>query len=92
MNDIDDQLCRLLELDPTIRPSCTVNDALRVAECLEARGYSFTLKDMARASLYDTLWQATFGRDGVEFTAENEQAPLAICTAATDALSRKQAV
>ncbi len=64
-----------------------INAALEVAKILETRGFSFQLKDLCPKSLSETQWQATFSKDGLEFSADDPQSPMAVCMAAVGALT-----
>ena len=66
-----------------------IHAALQLSEVLEAKGFSFQLKDLCPKSLNESQWRAVFIKDGQEFSANNEQAAVAICTAAVGALSCK---
>ena len=87
VEEIDERLGQLLDGELPILPSTDVNEALRVADCMESRGFSFQLKDMAPKSLYDCLWRATFTHGDKEFSAEDSESAVAICIAAAAALT-----
>ncbi len=64
-----------------------IHAAMEVAEILEAKGFSFKLKDLYPKSMTETGWQAVFSKDGVSFSAEDSQASVAVCMAAVGAVS-----
>ncbi|SMC78240.1 hypothetical protein SAMN02746065_11023 [Desulfocicer vacuolatum DSM 3385] len=66
-----------------------IHSALQLSEVLEAKGFSFRLKDLCPKSLNETQWSAVFIKDGQEFSANNAESAVAICTAAVGALSGK---
>jgi len=66
-----------------------IHAALELSEVLEAKGFSFQLKDLCPKSLNETQWGAVFIKDDREFSANNAQSAVAICTAAVGALSSK---
>lgn len=64
-----------------------VHAALELAGLLEARGFSFQLKDLCPKSPNQTLWRARFVKDGKKFSADDPRSSMAVCTAAVDALT-----
>ncbi len=64
-----------------------IHAALELANILEAKGFSFQLKDLCPKSMNESLWRAIFIKDGEEFSADNPQSSVAVCTAAIGALS-----
>ena len=64
-----------------------INAALELSEILEAKGFSFQLKDLCPKSQYETRWRAIFLKDGEKFFADDPQSSVAVCTAAVDALT-----
>jgi hypothetical protein len=67
-------------------PARHVNDALELAARLEARGYSFRLRDARPKDPVASLWKAAFARDGRTFEDDHADAALAVCRAALAAL------
>ena len=66
-----------------------INAALELAEILEAKGFSFQLKDLCAKSPNETRWRAIFLKDGKKFSADDPQSSVAVCTAAVDALTNQ---
>ena len=64
-----------------------INAALELSEILEAKGFSFQLKDLCPKSMNESLWRAIFIKDGEKFSADNPQSSVAICTAAIGAMT-----
>lgn len=64
-----------------------INAAMALAGILEARGFTFQLKDMCPKSMTQTNWRATFIKSDSIFSAEDPQSSVAVCMAAVDALS-----
>jgi NAD(P)H-nitrite reductase large subunit len=64
-----------------------IHAALELSEMLEARGFSFQLKDLCPKSPNETQWRAVFIKDGQKFSADDPQSSIAVCTAAVDALT-----
>jgi hypothetical protein len=64
-----------------------IHAALELANILETKGFSFQLKDLCPKSMNESLWRAIFIKDGEEFSADNPQSSVAVCTAAIGALS-----
>ncbi|WP_319543066.1 hypothetical protein [uncultured Pseudodesulfovibrio sp.] len=89
LKDIESKLHSLLGDSAPAAPASNVNEALRVADALEAKGYAFTLKDLCAKSLCDTSWQACFTMNEQDATAENAEAAVAICVAALAALENE---
>jgi len=89
IKDIESKLHSLLGDSVPTAPASNVNEALRVADALEAKGYSFALKDLCAKSLCDTAWRASFTMDRQDVTAENPEAAVAICVAALAALENE---
>ncbi|CCO23169.1 hypothetical protein [Maridesulfovibrio hydrothermalis] len=63
-----------------------IHQAIKIAEHLETRGYTFELKDLSRGSMTETNWRAILVKDGKDFAGESDHAALAVCVAAADAL------
>ncbi len=85
-NEIASHLQQLLDIDISASVCTDLNEALEVAEYLESQEFSFKLKDMAPKNLHTDSWRAVFIHNGKEYNAEDSQAALAICLAATAAL------
>ncbi len=83
---LEKELAQLVEAEIPAHPAQDIHDALQVADTLESKGFSFALKDMCPKSLSDTMWRATFSKDGAEFAAEHTHSAVAVCTAAVGAL------
>ncbi|NDV18321.1 hypothetical protein GO013_02680 [Pseudodesulfovibrio sp. JC047] len=90
-SDIESKLHSLLGEAIPATPISNVNEGLRVADALEAKGYSFALKDLCAKSLSDSSWRATFSLNGQDAMAENADAAVAICVAALAALENQTA-
>ena len=88
LDELDQRLGEYLAPELPEHPSSDVNLALRVAGLLEARGYSFRLKDLCPKSLSESLWQAVFTDGDTRFAAEDCRSAVAVCTAALAALDR----
>jgi len=86
VEELTRQLNQLFDFEISAEPTSDINAALRIADFLETKGYSFKLKDMCPKSMYDTQWQATFASAGTEFAAKDSQPAVAICIAAVAAL------
>lgn len=89
IKDIETKLHSLLGESIPAAPASNVNEALRVADALENKGYSFALKDLCAKSLCDTSWRASFTMNGQDVMAENPEAAVAICVAALAALENE---
>jgi len=64
-----------------------INEALRVADKLQMKGFGFKLKDMCPKKMDDSMWSARFtGKDGADYEIEHPEASCAICLAALKAL------
>ncbi|WP_300464648.1 hypothetical protein [Desulfobacula sp.] len=71
-------------------PTHAVSDihaALELSEILEAKGFSFQLKDLCPKSPNETQWRGIFIKDGEKFSADDPQSSVAVCKAAVDALA-----
>lgn len=66
-----------------------IHAALKLSEILEAKGFSFQLKDLCPKSMNETKWHAIFLKDGEKFSADDPQSSVAVCTAAVDALTKQ---
>lgn len=66
-----------------------IHAALKLSEILEAKRFSFHLKDLCPKSINETKWRAIFLKDGEKFSADNPQSSVAVCTAAVDALTNQ---
>ncbi len=87
---LEKQLKRHLgEAVPT-QAAYNINAALELSKIIEAKGFSFQLKDLCPKSLSETQWRAIFIRDGEKFSADDPQSSVAVCTAAVDALTHQQ--
>ena len=76
------------EAVPT-RAAHDIHAALELSEILEAKGFSFQLKDLCPKSMNETQWRAIFIKDGEEFSANDAQSSVAVCTAAVGALTNQ---
>ncbi|MBG0790298.1 MAG: hypothetical protein H0S80_07370 [Desulfovibrionaceae bacterium] len=72
------------------RPTADLSAALKVADFMEAKGYSFKMQDMCPKSLNQCLWRAVFAAEGTEFAAEDSRPAVAICAAAAAALETNE--
>ncbi len=66
-----------------------INAALKLSEILEAKGFSFQLKDLCPKSMNETRWRAIFYKDGKKFSIDDPQSSVAVCAAAIDALAHQ---
>lgn len=64
-----------------------IGAALQLAGVLENMGFEFRLVDARPKSPDQSLWRAMFAKEGKTHTVEDEDAPLAVCRCAIDALS-----
>jgi hypothetical protein len=69
------------------RATCDIHAALGLSKILESKGFTFQLKDLCPKSMNETQWRAIFYRNGKEFSADNQQSSVAVCSAAIDALA-----
>ena len=76
------------EAVPT-RAAYDIHAALELSELLEAKGFSFQLKDLCPKSMSETRWRAVFIKDDKKFSADDPQSSVAVCTAAVNALTRQ---
>ena len=90
LDELDRRLGAYLAPELPKCPSSDVNLALRVAGIMEARGYSFQLKDLCPKSLSESLWQAVFSHDDARFVAEDCRCAVAVCAAALEALDEAE--
>lgn len=72
------QLKQLLDEAIPTHVTDYINSALELVNVMEAKGFSFQLKDTCPKSLTDSLWCANFLKDGEIFSAEYPLAPAAI--------------
>jgi len=63
-----------------------INDALLLANRIEAKGFGFRLSDARPKDPVSSLWKAAFSKDGRVFQQEDPDAALAVCRAALAAL------
>jgi hypothetical protein len=68
------------------RPTSDISVALRVADFMESRGYTFRMTDECPKSLSDCLWRAVFTASNAEYAAEDSRPGVAVCAAAVAAL------
>jgi hypothetical protein len=66
-----------------------IHAAPELSAILEAKGFSFQLKDLCPRSINETQWRAIFIKDGQEFLADNAQSSVAVRTAAVGALTNQ---
>jgi len=66
-----------------------IHAALELSEILEARGFSFQLKDLCAKSMTETQWRAIFFKDDKNSSADDPQSSVAVCMAAVDALTNQ---
>lgn len=66
-----------------------IHAALELAEILKTKGFSFKLKDLCSKSMTDTYWRAIFFKDGEEFSTDDQESAVAVCTAAIAALTNQ---
>ncbi|WP_321492644.1 hypothetical protein [uncultured Desulfobacter sp.] len=84
---LEEQLEQLLQEPVPDQAVYNVNAAMQLASIIEAKGFTFQLKDMCPKSLIETNWRATFLKEGEVFSAEHAQSSMAICLAAVDVLA-----
>ena len=85
--ELEKQLRQILGDDLPGQAVRDIHAAMELAGILESRGFSFKLKDLCPRSMTETAWRAVFSKDGMEFSANDPQSPLAVCKAALGALS-----
>ncbi|MFW6324439.1 MAG: hypothetical protein ACOC0U_05180 [Desulfovibrionales bacterium] len=83
---LERRLEQLLGTDFPSNSTDTITAALELAEHVQSRGFSFQLKDLCPRSLHESAWSAVFSNGEAQFTAEDSQASIAVCTAAVKAL------
>jgi hypothetical protein len=66
-----------------------IHAALELSEILEAKGFSFQLKDLYPKSMDKTKWRAIFHKNGKKFSADDPQSSVAVCAAAVDSLTNQ---
>jgi len=86
-DSLEKQLKQLLGKTVPIQAVHEIHGALELSTILEAKGFSFGLKDLCPKSLTDTQWRAIFTKDGKTFSADDPQSSMAICRAAAEALT-----
>lgn len=86
---LEKQLQEGLGAEIPAHPASDINTALEIAEMLQAKGFTFRLKDLCPKSISDSNWHAIFKKDEDNFTAENVDSAVAICAAAVAALGGK---
>ena len=84
--ELDRRIEGFLDLELPDRPTADISVALKVADFMETKGYSFLMKDMCPKSLDQCLWQAVFTAEDAKFSAEDSRPAVAICAAAAAAL------
>ena len=84
---LEKQLNQLLDETIPTHAAYNINPALELVKIMEIKGFSFQLNDLCPKKLTESLWCATFLKDGENFSAEYPQAPVAICAAAIGALT-----
>jgi hypothetical protein len=60
-----------------------------LSEILEAKGFSFQLKDLYPKSMDKTKRRAIFHKNGKKFSADDPQSSVAVCAAAVDSLTNQ---
>ena len=86
---LEKELKHLLGESVPARAAYDIHAAIELAELLEPKGFTFKLKDLCSRSMTDTYWRATFYKDGEEFSTDDSEAAVALCTAAIAALSNQ---
>ena len=86
---LEKELTNLLGEAVPAHAAYDLHAAIELAGLLEKKGFAFQLKDLCARSKTDTYWRATFCRDDAEFSAEDAESSVAICTAAFAALSNQ---
>jgi hypothetical protein len=86
VEELEKELGTLLGSDCPACAAQDINAALQVSGLLEAKGFSFAMKDCCPKSMTDTRWRAVFARGDEEYAAEHESSAKAVCAAAVAAL------
>lgn len=91
LEDLNKKLAGYLDFELSDAPTTDINTALQISEFMESKGYGFRLKDLCPKSLTESSWRAIFTHGDTEFTAENTESAIAVCSAALAALEAAQA-
>ncbi len=83
---LEKRLDELLGDDVPAQVLQDVNVALLVADIVQTKGYTFHMEDLCRRSMDDCMWRVIFSKDGLEFSADDPRAAVAVCSAAVKAL------
>ncbi|MEF2232313.1 MAG: hypothetical protein V3571_15380 [Pseudodesulfovibrio sp.] len=89
--ELDRRIQELIGSDFPDRPTSDISIALRVADFMESRGYTFRMTDQCPKSLSDCLWRAVFIASDAEYVAEDSRPAVAVCAAAVAALEAAEA-
>ncbi len=87
LESLEKQLKQYLGQTVPFQVAHDIHAPLELANILEAKGFSFQLKDLCPKSMNESLWRAIFIKDGEKFSADNPQSSVAVCRAAIGALS-----
>lgn len=85
-DSLQQALGRLLDHGLPAQATRHINDALLLANMIEAKGFVFRLLDARPKDPVSSLWKAVFTKDDCVFQQEDPDAALAICRAALAAL------
>ncbi|WP_031480816.1 hypothetical protein [Maridesulfovibrio frigidus] len=86
IEQLEKRLNDLLGDDVPEQATQDVNVALQVAEIVKSKGFSFQMEDLCRRSMDDCMWRVVYSKDGVEFSADDPRAAVAVCSALVKAL------
>ena len=89
IDELEKQLRQILGENMPDRAVHEIHAAMELAGILEAKGFSFQLKDLCPRSMNETAWRAVFIKDGMEFSADDPLSPVAVCKAALGALTTR---
>ncbi|OEU65561.1 MAG: hypothetical protein BA863_01480 [Desulfovibrio sp. S3730MH75] len=86
IEDLEKQLDEFFGAELPDRALQDVNVALQVAEMVKCKGYSFQMEDLCRRSMDESMWRASFSKDGEDFYVDDARAAVAVCAAVVKAL------
>lgn len=91
LEELNTKLAGYLDWELSDAPTTDISTALQVSEFMESKGYGFRLKDLCPKSLTESSWLAIFTNGDAEFTAEDSESSIAVCSAALAALEAAKA-
>lgn len=87
--DVMHALADLLGAPAPENAASDIDAALELATLLESKGFVFRLQDACPKSLTQSLWKARFAMGDNKGEAVHENAAMAVCLAAIDALQAR---